>query len=142
VNAVNALFAKAGARGVTLLGASGDSGAHGRTDPGCTDPHTRADYPSASPYVTSVGATEIENGKTGTTKAPICQSQLTCATGGYEIVASNKVLAFFSSGGGFSSVAARPSWQGEFSLQWARDVDIFFIFTLPLFLQMPWSVRT
>lgn len=111
VTACNELFAKAGARGVTLASASGDSGAHGRTDPGCVDPVTRADYPSASPYVTSVGATEIANGVTGKTSEPVCTGSLQCATGGYEIVASNKVLAFFSSGGGFSNVAARPAWQ-------------------------------
>jgi len=42
VNAVNQLFAKAAARGVTLVAASGDSGAHGRTDPTCSSPTTRA----------------------------------------------------------------------------------------------------
>jgi tripeptidyl-peptidase-1 len=111
VNACNALFAKAAARGVTMSAASGDSGAHGRTDPGCTDPHTRVEFPASSPWITGVGATELENGQTGTVNAPICQSTLQCATGGYEIVASNKVLAFFSSGGGFSTITARPSWQ-------------------------------
>jgi tripeptidyl-peptidase-1 len=111
VAACHPLYAKAGARGLTLLSASGDSGAHGRTDPGCTDPKTRPDYPAASPFITAVGATEIANGKTGTTKTPICQSQLQCATGGTEVVASNKLLAFFSSGGGFSIVTPRPTWQ-------------------------------
>jgi hypothetical protein len=62
--------------------------------------------------VTSVGATELQNGQTGPINTPICTTGgLTCATDGYEIVASNKVLAFFSSGGGFSNVAARPAWQ-------------------------------
>ena len=42
VTACNQLYAKAAARGVTMLSASGDSGAHGRTDPSCTDPKTRA----------------------------------------------------------------------------------------------------
>lgn len=41
VNAVNQMFAKVGSRGVTLLAASGDSGAHGRTDPTCSSPITR-----------------------------------------------------------------------------------------------------
>jgi subtilase family serine protease len=111
VAAVNQLYAKIGARGITLISASGDSGAHGRTDPGCTDPHTRPDYPACSPYVTSVGATELSGGKTGPTKTPICQSTLQCAVGGTEVVASNKLLALFSSGGGFSTQAPRPSWQ-------------------------------
>lgn len=112
VAAVNALFAKAGSRGISMLSASGDSGAHGRTDPGCTDPVTRPDFPAASPFVTAVGATEISDGTTSTAfKAPICASQLQCANGGTEVVASNKLLAFFSSGGGFSTVTPRPSWQ-------------------------------
>jgi hypothetical protein len=34
-----------------------------------------------------------------------------CATGGYEVVASNRFMAFYSSGGGFSNVAPRPSFQ-------------------------------
>jgi tripeptidyl-peptidase-1 len=108
---VNALFAGITARGITFLSASGDSGAHGRTDPGCTHKVVRPDFPAASPWVTAVGATELENGVTGSVPEPICQSQLQCATGGYEIVASNEVLAFFSSGGGFSNVAPQPSWQ-------------------------------
>jgi len=111
VAACNQLYAKAGARGITLLSASGDSGAHGRTDPGCTDPKTRPDFPAASPYITAVGATELSGGTTGKTNTPICQSTLTCATGGTEVVASNKLLAFFSSGGGFSTLTPRPSWQ-------------------------------
>ncbi len=111
VAACNQGYAKIGAMGITLLSASGDSGAHGRTDPGCTDPHTRPDFPAASPYITAVGATELSGGTTGPTKTPICQSTLTCATGGTEVVASNKLLAFFSSGGGFSTLTPRPAWQ-------------------------------
>jgi subtilase family serine protease len=69
------------------------------------------DFPAVSPYVLSVGATELEHSTTGAVPSePICTS-VQCATGGYQIVASNKVLAFFSSGGGFSNVAPRPAWQ-------------------------------
>lgn len=112
VSAVNQLFAKIGARGISLLSASGDSGAHGRTDSGCTDPKTRPDYPAASPYVTAVGATELSGGTTGTAfKAPICKSTLKCADGGTEVVASRKTISFFSSGGGFSTLTPQPAWQ-------------------------------
>lgn len=113
VTAVNQLFAAAVARGTTMLSASGDSGAHGRTDPSCTGKPTRADFPAASPYVTSVGATELAAGVTGKAPEPICAGTLQCALSGYEIVASNKVLSFFSSGGGFSNVAAQPAWQAD-----------------------------
>lgn len=76
-------------------------------------PTAGADFPSSSPYVLSVGATEIAGGQTSSDfAAPICTSgTLSCASGGSEIVASNKVLAFFSSGGGFSQIAPRPSYQ-------------------------------
>ncbi len=113
VKACNALFAKIGARGISLISASGDSGAHGRTDPGCTSPATRPDYPAASPFLTAVGATELAGGTTGPLKAPICKSTLTCATGGTEVVASNKLISFFSSGGGFSTQTAMPAWQSK-----------------------------
>jgi subtilase family serine protease len=112
VAATNALYAKIGARGISMLSASGDSGAHGRTDPGCTDAKTRPDYPAASPYITAVGATELQGGTTNSAfKAPICKATLKCASGGTEVVASNKMLAFFSSGGGFSTLTPMPAWQ-------------------------------
>jgi tripeptidyl-peptidase-1 len=111
VQACNALYAKAGARGVTMATASGDSGSHGRTDPSCTNPITRIDFPSSSPWMLSVGATELDNGSTGSNSAPICSATLKCATGGTEVVASRKTLSFFASGGGFSNVAPTPAWQ-------------------------------
>jgi tripeptidyl-peptidase-1 len=112
VAACNAMYAKIGARGISLISASGDSGAHGRTDPGCTGPITRPDYPAASPFLTAVGATELAGGKTGSNfKAPICKSTLQCANGGTEVVASNKLISFFSSGGGFSIITPMPKWQ-------------------------------
>jgi hypothetical protein len=54
VNAVNQLFAKAAARGVTLVAASGDSGAHGRTDPSCTGAATRAGESSDAGEMTAL----------------------------------------------------------------------------------------
>jgi tripeptidyl-peptidase I len=124
VNACNQLYAKAGARGVTMVTASGDSGSHGRTDPGCTDPVTRIDFPSSSPYMLSVGATELSNGQTGAFgKAPICSSTLQCATAGYEVVASHKTMSFFSSGGGFSNVAPTPAWQAAVVANYLKNTS-------------------
>ena len=111
VAACNAMYAKIGARGISLISASGDSGAHDRTDPGCTGPTTRPDYPAASPFLTAVGATELAGGTTGAMKTPICASTLQCANGGTEVVASNKLISFFSSGGGFSTLTPMPKWQ-------------------------------
>jgi subtilase family serine protease len=59
---VNVEFQKIGLRGTSLISASGDSGANGRTDPDCTESHLNPPYPAASPYITSVGATQIDTG--------------------------------------------------------------------------------
>lgn len=111
VQAVNVNFQKIGASGVTMLASSGDSGAHGRTDPLCQDPKLRPAFPAASPYVTAVGATQFKDGtvKTGGS-SPFCQSN-TCAVSGTEIVCSPATGALIASGGGFSNVASQPSWQ-------------------------------
>jgi len=45
-------FQKIGLRGISIVVASGDSGANGRTDPDCTMPTLLPDYPAASPFVT------------------------------------------------------------------------------------------
>ena len=62
VAATNALFAAVTARGVSFLVSSGDSGAHGRTDGGCAKPMPLPDWPTASPGVTAVGATQVADG--------------------------------------------------------------------------------
>ena len=52
----NTEFMKAGARGISLLFASGDSGAGP-----CTDNHFTPNWPAGSPYVTGVGGTTGTN---------------------------------------------------------------------------------
>merc|ERR1712232_1149369 len=52
---LNVEFQKAGARGISLLFASGDSGAN------CNDGHFTPNGPASSPYVTAVGGTEPGN---------------------------------------------------------------------------------
>ena len=111
-------YAAMGVRGISVMVSSGDSGAHGRTDGSCSSPKTRPDWPTASPYILAVGATQI---KTGTAVAianptsPICTKTpagLTkCAGSGTEIVCSTATGALVVSGGGFSNVAATPAWQ-------------------------------
>ena len=114
VTAVNQLLAAAAARGTTLIAASGDSGAHGRSDPYCLSAATRADFPASSPYVTAVGATELVGAAAGAAPEPICAATLQCVVAAAgEAVASPKTSAPFSSGGGFSNVAARPAWQAD-----------------------------
>ncbi len=65
VSRVNAEFQKIGLRGVSIFVASGDSGANGRTDGDCSGPTLLPDYPASSPYITSVGATEVHNPVSG-----------------------------------------------------------------------------
>jgi len=95
-----------------LLSASGDSGANGRTDPDCQENHLNPPYPAASPYVTAVGATQIDQ-SSGVANLPNpppgCLGEA-CASGGYEEAVSFN-QARFASGGGFSFVAGTPSYQ-------------------------------
>ena len=84
MNRINVEFQKAGVRGLTFLFASGDNGA------GCKKQKFRPMYPSSSPYVTTVGGTAFDN--------PFAVS------GEY---------AYGISGGGFSTVFDRPSYQTD-----------------------------
>lgn len=110
--AVNVQFQKIGLRGISVLVASGDSGCHGRTDYSCQDPRFHPDFPSSSPYVTSVGATQLVNLEFNLkTQPPICAAAgLPCPSGGTEVAVSIDVAAF-ASGGGFSNVAPTPAYQ-------------------------------
>ena len=56
MNAVNALYATIVARGVTILSASGDSGAHGRSDSSCSSSVVRPDYPAGEALSLSIFA--------------------------------------------------------------------------------------
>lgn len=107
---VNTEFQKIGLRGVSLVVSSGDSGAHTRTDPGCTATTLRADFPGASPYVTSVGATEIQTGTVLTNPPPACKGYSCWATG-LEVTVNVNHTDGWASGGGFSEVEPMPSYQ-------------------------------
>merc|ERR1711862_733810 len=52
---------KLGLRGVSLMAASGDSGANGRTDGECTGTVLHSSFPGSSPYITAVGATQLQD---------------------------------------------------------------------------------
>jgi tripeptidyl-peptidase-1 len=116
VDRVNTEFMKIGLRGVSLFVASGDSGANGRSDPVCSDKKLHASFPGASPYVTSVGATQLVNPEFNIKNPPkACTSQgsgYACASGGTEVAVSTQD-AGFTSGGGFSTYATMPKYQQE-----------------------------
>jgi len=113
VRRVNIEFQKVGIRGVSMFCASGDSGANGRTDPDCTETHLNPPFPAASPFITSVGATQISDASGQANLPgggpPGCQG-LSCASGGTEQAVSFQ-QAHFASGGGFSWVATMPAYQ-------------------------------
>merc|ERR1719203_616034 len=59
MEACNSGFMKAGVRGLSLLFASGDQGVCGREGCGFMGQRFNPDFPSGSPYVTSVGGTDF-----------------------------------------------------------------------------------
>ena len=114
VEACNSGFLAATARGVTLVVASGDAGAHGRSDPSCHSPSTLPDWPASSPYVLTVGGTQLLDGvPLPDPRSPLCAQTGGCAGSGTEIVCSHKSGALVTSGGGFSLVAPQPAWQSD-----------------------------
>jgi len=116
VHRVNTEFQKIGVRGVSIFVSSGDSGAHTRSDGECQQPHTLADFPGSSPYITSVGATQVESETFfDASIAPVCADaslNYTCVKSGTE-VAVNVTRSYFTSGGGFSNISSRLSYQEE-----------------------------
>jgi len=83
---LNTEFQKLGTRGLSIIFASGDSGT------GCfLCVEFLPSFPATSPYVTSVGATRFINGAVGPEAA----------------------VESFSSGGGFSLLFTRPSYQDQ-----------------------------
>jgi len=91
--AFNTVIQKVGARGISILIASGDSGVTGTDANGNPVCGFFADYPAASPYITSVGATQ------GPESA---QPEVGC---------SANTGAIITSGGGFSTIWSTPSYQ-------------------------------
>jgi len=113
VDRVNVEFQKIGLSGITLVAASGDQGAPGDGNADCsntTNPLWTI-FPGASPWVLSVGATMLEGLFVGTPEAapPVC-SQVKCATSVKEGVCTYPD-ALITSGGGFSNVSPRPTYQ-------------------------------
>jgi len=86
----NTAFMKAGARGLSILFASGDQGVCGRSGCGLfTHARFHPDFPAASPYITAVGGTNFLGSDIGDEEA------------------------WASSGGGFSDTFPIPDYQKE-----------------------------
>eukprot|EP01113_Clastostelium_recurvatum_P024683 TRINITY_DN2946_c0_g1_i1.p1 TRINITY_DN2946_c0_g1~~TRINITY_DN2946_c0_g1_i1.p1 ORF type:complete len:771 (+),score=171.84 TRINITY_DN2946_c0_g1_i1:2082-4394(+) len=115
-------FQKLALMGITIIIASGDTGAGDLGGPPmgantCQPLH--ADWPSQSPYVTSVGATMITP-----LDDPICylrkeQGGIDCTSDPLgEIPTSLDSGIFWTSGGGFSNLSTTPDYQAPFVKQY------------------------
>jgi tripeptidyl-peptidase-1 len=85
----NTAFMKAGARGISVLFASGDQGVCGREGCGLFKTKFNPDFPAASPYITAVGGTDFAGSEVG------------------------EEQAWQSGGGGFSDTFAIPDYQKD-----------------------------
>ncbi|KKY15785.1 putative tripeptidyl-peptidase 1 precursor [Diplodia seriata] len=111
---VCSLFAQLGARGVSVLFSSGDSGVGAAgtcvSNDGRNATKFIPDFPASCPYVTTVGAThEFEP------EVVAYRPSYTDATG--------RVHNAYSSGGGFSNYFARPAYQEEVVAKYIEGLE-------------------
>jgi len=92
-------FMKLGAKGLTVLFASGDQGVCGREGCGLFVRHFHPDFPAGCPYVTAVGGTDFVT---------------------YDIGAER---AWAHGGGGFSDHFDIPSWQADAVSKYKSNPD-------------------
>lgn len=91
MNQCSVAFQKAGAKGLSLMFASGDQGACGRSGCGSIRPKKfHPDFPAANPYITAVGGTDFAK------KGVIGEE-----------------TSWSASGGGFSDTFDVPAWQSN-----------------------------
>ena len=114
VNRVNQEYIQIGLRGISILVASGDAGAPGRTAESCDESRAvNPVMPGSSPWVTSVSASFVSdsNEKTNNWETSLCK-KFGCASGKLEIP-TNFNWTGWTTGGGFSIYNSRPYWQTE-----------------------------
>jgi subtilase family serine protease len=103
-------FSDAAANGVTVLGSSGDGGsANSKKTPvrnPVTLPYPTVQWPASDPLVTGVGGTYLCTDPTTGTTVDSADQPSTC--GAYP---GTREIGWIDSGGGFSSVFAKPSYQ-------------------------------
>ena len=119
-------FKRGLAKGDTFFSSAGDNGStgvvrsHRQTTVGATP---EVSYPNVSPYVTSVGGTQVQSGWTWnpTEDKPFLASGArnpnywSWNTGGSSEAVWNESFAAIATGGGLSTVYARPSFQNSVS---------------------------
>ena len=126
VSRVNNEYLKISLRGTTIVVASGDAGAPGRTNEGCNIGRAiNPVFPGSSPYVVSSGATYVPLDSTNVTyQSPICLNN-SCISSLDERSISYEHVGW-TAGGGFSLYETEtPTWQRDF-------VEIFLATTASL----------
>ncbi|MGH9436545.1 MAG: S53 family peptidase [Terriglobia bacterium] len=119
VNSINAEFQQAAAQGITIVAASGDDGAadcdEGPADgtpPSAGSSGLAVDFPASSPYVTAIGGSEFneDSGSYWEQQSGAVSSAVSYIP---EIAWNDSVTDRYlaASGGGKSSLFAKPSWQ-------------------------------
>ncbi len=112
VERVNNEYLKIALRGTTILAASGDAGAPGRTDEGCSPERPiNPIFPGSSPYVLSIGGTVVSfDNQTLNYTTPLCLNN-SCLTGRNETSISCDKIGW-TAGGGFDIYHNEtPYWQ-------------------------------
>ncbi|CAF3902729.1 unnamed protein product, partial [Adineta steineri] len=121
IDRTNLEFMKLAMRGITVLVLSGSSGANGfggnNETVNCTNKVFYPGYPGSSSFITSVGATELINMRYETLphQPSICSDKtagVACVSDGHEVALSFNDTGS-TSGGGFSTVMAQPSYQKD-----------------------------
>ncbi|HKV83901.1 MAG TPA: S53 family peptidase [Ktedonobacterales bacterium] len=110
----HAVFQEATNKGMTIFASSGDQGAAQRTCDGTSWTQV-ASSPASDPLVTAVGATELFAAFDCSTAHPCPPNSPTPGTYDHETALNEPAGQFthgnFSTGGGFSDLYTRPSWQ-------------------------------
>src|SRR2546428_8087176 len=114
-------YINAAANGVTVLGSSGDGGsANGTKQPtakgGALIPFPSVEWPASDPLVTGIGGTYLCTDPTASTsqrRTPYVKSGIggKCGSSVYNPGRVFAEVAWTFSGGGFSHVFAKPTWQ-------------------------------
>lgn len=115
-------FQRGQAKGDTFFASSGDNGSIGVTrahQSSSTSPDPQVSYPNVSPYVTSVGGTQVQDGWTWSPQqdVPFLPSgarnpaYFNWTPGGNTEPVWNEGWASIGTGGGLSRVYARPAFQ-------------------------------
>ena len=114
-------YVDAKANGVTVLGSSGDDGtANARKTPvaqgGSTIPEPTVEWPASDPLVTGVGGTYLCTDPLATTNQPRTTYAkpgvgAKCGSSKYNPGGKFAEVAWTFSGGGFSHIFDRPTWQ-------------------------------